>query len=184
MKRLFDLTASAVALLLLGWAIVILAIMVRRGSPGAGIFAQNRVGRGGKVFRCYKLRTMHLGTVEAASHETPVASVTPLGAKLRRFKLDELPQLINVVKGEMSFVGPRPCLPVQTVLIAERERRGVYAARPGITGLAQIQGIDMSDPVRLAGIDADYVQRRSFFGDLLLILKTVVGGGQGDRVRL
>lgn len=183
MKRLFDLSASLAALVLLGWAIVLLAVLVRRDSPGPGIFAQNRVGRGGKVFRCYKLRTMRLGTVEAASHETPVAAVTPLGLKLRRLKLDELPQLVNVLKGEMSFVGPRPCLPVQTLLIAERARQGVDAVRPGITGLAQVQGIDMSDPVRLAAIDADYVRRRSFIGDLQLIVRTVFGGGQGDRVR-
>ncbi|BDA83422.1 sugar transferase [Aureimonas sp. SA4125] len=183
MKRLFDVTVSLVALILLGWAIVVLAVLVRASSPGPGIFAQTRVGRGETPFRCYKLRTMQLGTVEAASHDTPAAAVTPLGQKLRRWKLDELPQLVNVLRGEMSFVGPRPCLPVQAVLIAERRQKGVYAVRPGITGLAQVQGIDMSDPVRLAAIDADYVRNQSFPGDLGLILKTVVGGGQGDRVR-
>ena len=184
MKRLFDLTVSFLALVFLGWAILLLALWVRRDSPGPGIFAQPRVGRNKQVFTCYKLRTMRLDTVSAASHDTPVSAVTPLGRNLRRFKLDELPQLWNVLKGEMSFVGPRPCLPIQTVLVDAREKLGVYTLRPGITGLAQVQGIDMSDPVLLAGIDAEYLRRHSFLGDLRLILRTVTGGGQGDRVKL
>lgn len=183
LKRLFDILVSAVALLLLGWAILVLAWVVRRDSSGPGIFAQRRVGRNGRPFVCYKLRTMHASTLSAPSHETPRASVTRLGAKLRRWKLDELPQLWNVLKGEMSFVGPRPCLPGQSVLIAERERRGVLGVRPGITGRAQVRGIDMSDPVRLAEVDADYVRTQSFAGDIVLIARTMLGGGQGDRVR-
>ena len=184
MKRGFDIAVSLAALVLFGWAILILAFYVNRNSSGPGIFAQKRVGKGRATFTCYKLRTMHAATLEAASHDTPVASVTVLGRHLRRFKLDELPQLWNVLKGEMSLVGPRPCLPLQSVLVEERWKRGVYAARPGITGLAQVQGIDMSDPVRLAIVDADYLARRSFLGDLGLLLRTVFGGGQGDRVGL
>lgn len=184
MKRCFDLLVSLLALLLFGWAILLLAAHVARNSPGPGLFAQRRVGRARAVFTCYKLRTMHRATVEAASHDTPASFVTPLGRRLRRFKLDEVPQLWNVLRGEMSLVGPRPCLPMQTRLVEERERRGVYAVRPGITGLAQVQGIDMSDPVRLAVVDAHYVATRSFFGDIGLILRTVFGGGQGDRVKV
>lgn len=183
MKRLFDFSASLVGLVCLGWLIGLLAILVKRDSDGPGIYAQPRVGRDGAVFTCYKLRTMHRTTVSAASHETPASAVTGLGRRLRALKLDELPQLWNVLKGEMSFVGPRPCLPSQTVLIEERGRRGVLSVRPGITGEAQVQGVDMSDPVRLAEIDAHYVNNRSFLGDLTLILQTVAGGGRGDRVR-
>ncbi|KQT85782.1 sugar transferase [Aurantimonas sp. Leaf443] len=184
MKRIFDLLASLAGLVALGWLIVLLVVLVRRGSEGPGLFAQPRVGRGGSVFICYKLRTMHSATLSAPSHETPASAVTPLGAKLRHWKLDELPQLWNVLKGEMSLVGPRPCLPTQTVLVEERRARGVDRVRPGITGLAQVQGIDMSDPVRLAEEDARYVATRSFLGDLGLILRTVTGGGSGDRVKV
>ena len=182
MKRLFDIAASLVGLVLLGWLIGVLALIVRRDSPGPGIFAQQRVGRNGATFTCYKLRTMYRETRSAASHETPGAAVTRLGKRLRAFKLDELPQLWNVVKGEMSFVGPRPCLPSQTVLIEERRRRGVLAVRPGITGKAQVMGIDMSNPVRLAETDAAAIGERSFVGDMVLILRTVTGSGRGDRV--
>ena len=182
MKRLFDIAASLAGLVLLGWLIGVLALIVRRDSPGPGIFAQQRVGRHGAIFICYKLRTMYRETRSAASHETPVTAVTRLGRRLRALKLDELPQLWNVLKGEMSFVGPRPCLPSQTMLVEERRRRGVLAVHPGITGKAQVMGIDMSDPVRLAEIDAEAIAERSFVGDLLLILRTVSGGGQGDRV--
>jgi len=184
MKRAFDLILSLVGLACFGWAILLLAWWVRRDSPGPGIFSQPRVGRNRQIFTCYKLRTMRIDTVAAASHETPASAVTPLGQTLRRLKLDELPQLWNVLTGEMSFVGPRPCLPIQTVLVEARDRLGVYALRPGITGLAQVQGVDMSDPLLLAGIDADYARRQSFSGDLRLILRTVVGGGRGDRVKL
>ena len=182
MKRVFDILASGAGLLVFGPVILVLAVLVRRDSPGPGIFAQARVGRGERVFTCYKLRTMAQGTVSAASHETPVSAVTRLGAALRRWKLDELPQLWNVLKGEMSFVGPRPCLPMQTELVEARRALGVFDIRPGITGKAQVMGVDMSEPQRLARLDADYARERSFLGDLELILRTVVGGGRGDRV--
>jgi O-antigen biosynthesis protein WbqP len=95
---------------------------------------------------------------------------------LRRTKLDELPQLLNIIRGEMSFVGPRPCLPTQTELIEERRRRGVFEARPGLTGLAQVQNIDMSDPPRLAEVDAAYLATRSFRNDLGILYRTFFGG--------
>ncbi|KQT54164.1 lipid carrier--UDP-N-acetylgalactosaminyltransferase [Aureimonas sp. Leaf454] len=174
MKRIFDLVASLAGLVLLGWLIVLIAIAVRRNSPGPGILAQQRVGREGRVFVCYKLRTMFVGTAVVGTHEhSGAAHITGLGRFLRRSKLDELPQLWNVLKGEMSLVGPRPCLPVQTALVEARRRRGVLAVRPGITGKAQVMGVDMTEPERLAEIDAAYVAERSFFGDLALILRTV-----------
>ncbi|MEF2072228.1 sugar transferase [Consotaella aegiceratis] len=183
MKRLFDIVASLAGLVALGWLVLLLAWAIRRETQGPGIFAQERVGRHRRSFVCYKLRTMARDTVSAPSHETPATSLTPLGRRLRATKLDELPQLWNVLKGDMSLVGPRPCLPIQTVLIEERDRLGALSVRPGITGLAQVQGVDMSDPVRLAAIDAEYVRTRSFIGDLRLLLATVAGRGQGDRVR-
>ena len=181
-KRIFDIVFAALGLVALGWLILILALAIRLGSPGPGIFAQERVGRHGRVFTCYKLRTMYRETRAAASHHTSVAAVTTLGRWLRRLKLDELPQLLNVLKGEMSFVGPRPCLPMQTELVEARRALGVFDIRPGITGKAQVMGVDMSEPQRLARLDADYARERSFLGDLELILRTVVGGGRGDRV--
>lgn len=132
---------------------------------------------------CLKLRTMYVETQNAASHDVPASAVTRAGAFLRRTKLDELPQLYNVLRGDLSLVGPRPCLPSQTVLVDLREAAGVLEVRPGITGLAQIRGVDMSDPARLTAVDREYVQNRSFLGDVRILLATLTGKGQGDRVR-
>ncbi|MDY8111181.1 sugar transferase [Fulvimarina sp. 2208YS6-2-32] len=184
MKRAFDILASLAGLVLTGWLIVLLALLVRRESDGPGLFRQERVGFRGRPFHCYKLRTMKRETPSGASHDTPAAFVTPLGARLRRYKLDELPQLWNVLKGEMSLVGPRPCLPMQAELIAARERHGAFSVRPGITGRAQVAGIDMSDPQRLAVIDGAYASGRSFIEDIRIIVATVLGSGRGDRVAL
>ena len=183
MKRCFDVLLSAMGFVSLGWLILLLIALVRLTSSGPGIFAQERVGRHREIFLCYKLRTMYLATPPAATHEVKSSAVTGLGRWLRRLKLDELPQLWNVLKGEMSLVGPRPCLPIQTELVDERSKLGVFEVRPGITGLAQVLGVDMSDPRRLAEIDEDYVRSRTLAGDVVLILKTLVGGGSGDRVR-
>lgn len=182
MKRAFDLVVSIVSLVVLGWLVLLLIAAVRLTSPGTGLFAQERIGRDQRRFICYKLRTMYRETPSAATHHTTSSSVTKLGRWLRRLKLDELPQLWNVLTGHMSLVGPRPCLPIQTELIEEREKRGVFRVRPGITGTAQVAGVDMSDPVRLAQIDARYAAEYSFTGDLALILRTLGGGGQGDRI--
>lgn len=114
------------------------------------------------------------GTANVPTHQAIVAHVTPIGSVLRRSKLDELPQLWNVLRGEMSLVGPRPCLPTQTRLIEERKRRGVLAIRPGITGLAQVRGIDMTDPVQLAEIDLEYMRSKSLGRDLILMFQTVI----------
>lgn len=184
MKRLFDVVASALGLVLGAPVIFVCILLVRRETPGPGLFKQVRVGRDGAPFHCYKLRTMFAGSPSVPTHEAGKAMVTPLGGFLRRSKLDELPQLWNVLKGEMSFVGPRPCLPSQQTLIGERQARGVLTLRPGITGLAQVRGIDMSDPVLLAETDAEYKRMASFIGDVRLILQTVAGGGRGDRVRV
>ena len=175
-KRIFDIAASLAGLIALSPLMAILWVLVRLGSPGPGLFAQQRVGRNEQIFTCYKFRTMHVGTAQRATHEVSKSAITSTGKILRRFKLDELPQLWNVLIGDMSLVGPRPCLPVQDALIAERRKRGVYTLRPGVTGLAQVRNIDMSKPERLAEIDAEYMQHQSLMFDLRLILKTIFPG--------
>lgn len=182
MKRLFD---SVLALLMLAPASLIIflaCIAIRVETPGPALFHQERVGRYGRPFRIIKLRTMLIGTETRASHEIAHRRVTRVGRFLRRIKIDELPQVISVLLGDMSFVGPRPCLPVQSVLIEQRMRRGVYELRPGITGIAQISGIDMSNPELLAAIDAEYIRSRSFRGDLRIMAATILGHGNGDSV--
>jgi O-antigen biosynthesis protein WbqP len=153
--------------------IVAAALWVKTSSPGPAFFAQQRVGRNEKPFNCLKLRTMYVGTKSLPTHEVGEAAVTSAGRTLRRLKIDELPQLWNVLRGEMSLVGPRPCLPSQQELIERRRERGVYSLRPGITGLAQVEGIDMSDPEKLAARDAAYLRSRTFWMDLRIIVKTV-----------
>jgi len=181
--RIVELILSAVGFVLCLPLLLFAILAIRLNSPGAAIFRQTRVGRNQKPFILYKLRTMSTGTVQAGTHEVSASSVTSVGRFLRATKLDELPQLWNVLKGEMALVGPRPCLPVQTALIEEREKRGVFEILPGITGLAQVEGIDMSDPERLAEREGDYVGEKSLSLDLRIILATVTGKGNGDRIR-
>ncbi|UPJ51997.1 sugar transferase [Bradyrhizobium sp. 200] len=184
MKRAFDIVVCASSLLILWPFLLLVVVAIRIQSPGRAIFSQVRVGKHGHPFTCYKLRTMHLGTASLPTHQVKASAVTALGEYLRRFKMDELPQLWNVLTGDMSLVGPRPCLPSQTELIAARQQLGVFELRPGITGLAQVKGVDMSDPTRLAEIDARYVRTQSMMGDLKLIWATLRGQGVGiDQVR-
>jgi lipopolysaccharide/colanic/teichoic acid biosynthesis glycosyltransferase len=182
-KRAFDLALALLLLLPAAIVVAIAAIAVVLDSPGPPIFKQRRIGRGQVPFTMLKLRTMTHETATAASHEVPKSAVTRAGALLRRTKIDELPQIWSVLVGDMSFVGPRPCLEQQFELIREREARGVFQARPGITGPAQLAGIDMSTPKRLAEADGNYVTNRSLTGDLVILLRTLAGHGSGDAVR-
>jgi O-antigen biosynthesis protein WbqP len=184
MKRVVDIVVCAISLLVV-WPLLLLVVAaIRIQSPGRAIFSQVRVGQHGHPFTCHKFRTMYLGTASLPTHQVKASAVTALGEYLRRLKIDELPQLWNVLIGDMSLVGPRPCLPSQTELIVARRQLGVFEVRPGITGLAQVEGIDMSDPTRLAEIDARYVRTQSTMGDLKLIWATVRGRGIGiDQVR-
>ena len=175
MKRTLDIVTALSGLVVLLPLCVLLAVIVKATSPGPAIFAQVRVGRDQRPFTCFKFRTMRKDTGDLPTHEAPTSAVTGIGRFLRASKLDELPQLWNVLLGEMTLVGPRPCLPSQTELVTARARRGVYAARPGITGLAQIRGIDMSEPERLAAEDAAYLASRTFFLDLRILIATVLG---------
>lgn len=181
-KRLFDIVVSLGLIAVLFLPGLIVMGLIRLDSPGPALFRQKRVGRHGRLFTLFKLRTMRAGTAQTPTHEAKARDVTRLGSILRRTKLDELPQLWNVLVGEMSLVGPRPCLPTQTELIAARDKRGVLALRPGITGLAQSAGVDMSDPERLARLDAGYLGRARVSTDLSILFGTVSARALADRV--
>lgn len=181
--RLCDLAAALVGGTICLPVVGVLALAIRLDSPGPALFRQERVGRNRRVFTCLKLRTMAQGTLSVGTHEASSASITRLGHWLRRLKLDELPQLWNVLRGEMSLVGPRPCLPSQVELIEARRVRGVYAVRPGITGPAQVAGLDMSTPVELADADAVWADAPNLPSYMKLILVTVFGKGRGDAIR-
>ena len=183
MKRIFDFLVSALALIGLMPVMLVIAYLISRSSSGGVLFVQTRVGKCEKPFQCYKFRTMAHGAPVAGSHEVAENWITPIGRRLRSAKLDELPQLFNVLRGEMSLVGPRPCLPVQTEVIAARRALNVFRVRPGITGIAQLASIDMSTPEKLARADSEYVENWSFSGDLRIIVATMIGGGSGDAAR-
>lgn len=181
MLRAFDLILSAAGLLIASPLLLILTIAgwFDTGSP---LFRQTRVGRNRKPFTLVKLRTMRPDTAHVATHLADASAVTSFGKFLRSSKLDELPQLWNVIKGEMSLVGPRPCLASQNELISARERLGVFAARPGITGLAQVRGIDMSAPELLARTDAAMLASLDAYSYWRYLVLTLRGHGAGDRI--
>ena len=182
MYRLFDVVFSVVGLLI-GSPILIFILILGYFDTGHPLFRQTRVGRNQKPFVLVKFRTMNVDTVSVASHLAPSASVTKLGGILRKTKIDELPQLWNVLLGDMSLVGPRPNLFNQDELIKQRSSRGVYKVRPGITGLAQISNIDMSTPCYLAEVDEKMIREMSISKYFYIIFRTVVGGGSGDAIR-
>jgi lipopolysaccharide/colanic/teichoic acid biosynthesis glycosyltransferase len=182
MIRIFDFVFSFLGLLFL-WPIGIILYIIGLFDTGSPIFVQERVGRNKKPFKLMKFRTMPVNTKSVATHLSTKVSITPFGSFLRRSKLDELPQLVNVLMGDMSLVGPRPNLFNQTELIAERDKRGVYNAIPGITGLAQINEIDMSTPVELAEKDAEMLESLNIKQYFSYIFSTVSGKGQGDRIK-
>ncbi len=169
--------------LILGGPALLVIYVIGLFDTGSPIFRQERVGRDQKPFTLVKFRTMSPDTASVASHLADATAITPLGAFLRRTKLDELPQLWNVLKGEMSLVGPRPCLSNQVELISERALQAVFNARPGITGLAQVNNIDMSTPKLLADTDARMLNELTVFKYFKYIFMTVGGKGAGDRVK-
>lgn len=181
-KRTVDLSFVFIVAFLFWWIFVVAWIAIKYSSAGPGIFSQKRVGKNEILFTCYKFRTMALGTEQAGTHEISENCITPIGRFLRKTKIDELPQIWNIFKNDLSLVGPRPCLPVQRTLVAERKIRGVFDVKGGLTGLAQIQSVDMSDPPRLARLDAEYIALRTILLDLKIIVATAFGRGQGDNV--
>ena len=180
--RIIDFVAALCGLILLSPFIFLIAVILffEHRKP---FFVQTRVGKNQKPFRLVKFRSMSPKAANLPTHEISGDLITKTGMFIRATKLDELPQLWNVLKGEMSLVGPRPCLPIQEELIEEREQRKVFSLRPGITGPAQVQNIDMSTPKLLAETDQQMVGKLSFTSYIKYVLMTVTGSGQGDKVR-
>ena len=193
-KRILGLLLSLLALVVLSPLLLILAAIIRLTSPGPVFFRQRRVGIGKSHFMIYKFRTMRIDAPkDQPTHllKDPTAYITPVGRFLRRSSLDELPQLINIIKGEMAVVGPRPALWNQFDLIAERDKYGANDVRPGLTGWAQINGRDELPIDVKARLDGEYVKRMSFCFDVRCVLGTVlkvlrsegvVEGAQDDRL--
>ena len=182
MIRLFDFVFALLGLVF-GAPIFLVLTAIGLFDTGSPIFRQVRVGRDKQPFTLVKFRTMKVDTASVASHLASTTSITPFGHFLRRTKLDELPQLWNVLKGEMSLVGPRPGLFNQNELTEARQRYGVFSVRPGITGLSQVNEIDMSTPELLAESDAKMIAEMSLSNYFKYIFQTIAGKGSGDRVK-
>lgn len=182
MIRLLDFLLSLFGLLF-SMPFLLILYIIGLFDTGSPIFMQERVGRNKKLFTLVKFRTMTVDTASVASHLASTASITPFGGFLRKTKLDELPQLWNVLKGEMSLVGPRPGLFNQTELTAARDAKNVFDVRPGITGLAQVNEIDMSTPELLAKTDREMIDTLTIGNYFKYILMTVTGSGSGDRIK-
>lgn len=174
MKRLFDVALAAAALLALAPVLALVALVVKWTSAGPALYWSDRVGRGNRIFRMPKFRTMRLDTPAVATHllTDPTRFLTPPGSFLRKSSLDELPQLWSILRGSMSFVGPRPALFNQQDLIALRTEHGVDALLPGLTGWAQINGRDELPIPAKVELDREYMRRRSFLLDLRIIFLT------------
>jgi len=181
MIRFFDVLLAIFGLLI-SFPLLLFIFFIGFLHNRSPLFLQVRVGRHQKPFVLIKFRTMKIGTEHTATHLVSSESVTRFGHFLRKTKLDELPQLWNVLKGEMSLVGPRPCLFNQKELIEEREALNIYSLRPGITGIAQIKHIDMSNPRLLAQTDAELLKKLDVPLYFKLIFQTALGAGRGDRV--
>jgi O-antigen biosynthesis protein WbqP len=182
MIRTIDFLAASFGLFFL-WPILLIVTIIGMFDTGSPIFFQTRVGKNKKPFKLIKFRTMKIQTLSVASHLASNTSITKLGCFLRKTKIDELPQLINVLKGDMSLVGPRPNLFNQEDLIKERESLGVYNVLPGVTGLAQVQNIDMSTPQLLAKTDKKMIDTLTIKNYFKYIMMTATGSGSGDAVK-
>lgn len=176
MKRLFDFAVAVVAAVFLSLPILIVALAVRLTSPGPSLYWSDRVGRHNRIFKMPKFRSMRIDTPPVATHllQNPDQWLTPIGSFLRRSSLDELPQLWSILKGDMSFVGPRPALFNQDDLIALRTEKGVHELMPGLTGWAQVNGRDELPIPQKVELDAEYLQRRSLLFDLKVLWMTAL----------
>ncbi|WP_144393540.1 sugar transferase [Pleionea sediminis] len=171
-KRLFDLFIVISSVVLLSPLMLLISLLIKLFDPGPVIFKQVRVGVEAKKFQFYKFRSMPVNTGDKASDELGEISLTWIGKLIRRTNLDELPQLFNVLKGEMSFVGPRPPIPLQKELIELRASNGALSCKPGLTGLAQINSFDGMSVSEKAKLDGEYANKITFLGDIKIILNT------------
>lgn len=176
MKRLFDLAVALVATAFLALPIVITALAVRLTSPGPALYWSDRVGRHNRIFKMPKFRSMRIDTPAVATHllQNPQQWLTPIGSFLRKSSLDELPQLWSILKGDMSFVGPRPALFNQEDLIALRTEKGVHELLPGLTGWAQVNGRDELPIPQKVQLDVEYLERRSLLFDMKILWMTAL----------
>ncbi len=176
MKRLFDFALAIILIIVLAALLMVVALAVRLTSPGPALYWSNRVGRDNHIFKMPKFRSMMTETPAVATHllDNPQSFLTPIGSFLRRSSLDELPQIWSVLVGDMSFVGPRPALYNQDDLIALRTERQVHTLVPGITGWAQINGLDELPMSIKVDLDFEYMQKQSFFFDVYILYLTFI----------
>ena len=185
MKRFFDVLLAFIALVVLGIPLIVVALLVLVTSPGPVLYWSDRVGRDNRIFRMPKFRTMRVGTPAVATHllSDPARYLTPVGGLLRKTSLDELPQILTILKGDMSIVGPRPALFNQDDLIALRTAKGVHQLTPGLTGWAQINGRDeVPIPVKVA-LDEFYLKNRSFLLDIRVIFRSIAKVARSEGVK-
>lgn len=171
-KRAIDIGCAAVSLMLLSPLLTFVTLAIRLEDGGNAIFKQRRVGRGGIAFTIYKFRSMPLGTPDVPSAAATALKVTRVGRIIRRTNIDELPQLWNVLKGDMSLIGPRPALASQQSLLAQRQARGISRLRPGLTGLAQVNAYDGMPESEKIDWEERYARRVSLTHDLAIVLRT------------
>ena len=177
-----DIIFSSIVLIFFSWLLISISLLIKLNSRGPILFIQERIGQGGCIFKIYKFRTMKIGTRNVGTHKIDKKSITPFGKVLRKTKLDELPQIINILFGQMSLIGPRPGLPTQKSLYKERKKRGIYSVKPGISGYSQLNNIDMSAPEQIAEWDQRYIAMRSIIFEFKLLLYTFTNGF-GDKVK-
>lgn len=184
MKRLFDLFLASILFIVFLIPIVVLSILVKVTSNGPALYWSDRIGRDNEIFRMPKFRSMQIDTPAVATHllDDPDLYLTSIGRFLRRTSLDELPQLWSIIKGDMSFVGPRPALFNQEDLISLRSQCGIHRLPPGLTGWAQVNGRDELPIPQKVRLDEEYLQRKSFGFDLYVIWLTFLKVIQGDGV--
>lgn len=176
MKRLFDFALAFIATVFLAAPLLLICILIRLTSPGPALYWSDRVGKNNTIFRMPKFRSMRIDTPAVATHllQKPDQWLTPIGSFIRKTSLDELPQLWSILKGDMSFVGPRPALFNQGDLIAQRTEKGVHELVPGLTGWAQVNGRDELPIPEKVALDTEYLRRRSFWFDVCIIWKTAL----------
>jgi O-antigen biosynthesis protein WbqP len=172
-KRIIDITASFIVLLLLSWLLIIIAVIIKLQDRGPILFVQKRVGKNRQEFNILKFRSMPVNTANVSSEQVHLIKITPFGKFIRRTNIDELPQLINILRGDMSLIGPRPSLPTQTELINLRSKNNTYSCRPGLTGLSQVNSYDYMPVEEKARFDGIYAESITFINDVKIVLKTL-----------